>query len=369
MTGGTITANSTSGTKTFNHLIFKGGTLTGTVTEQDTINGKLIVQGNTTSYINVGTINVSGKTIIESGSELQFTSTSGGKTFNDTVFISGTWNSKVSENYTIRRGIVNNGTFISGTGTYAFNVNSQTLSGSQPITFNGNVSIANGITVTNKTYVTVNGVLNSSNNSSTWVNDTNSTLRYNNTSTILMHSNGTLTATAPGNTVIYGGSGDQTIRATTYFNVSLENTGSKSLQNPTTISNNLNIASGVGFNLNNQTLNIGGNWNNANTADLFTENGTVVFNGSGLQTVKEVSPFNNITKTSTGTLQLQGNLTLYGTLSLQGGYIDGNGYTLIVTNGAEGSVVRTAGWFYNGTFTRTLNGTSQDYLYPIGPVG
>ncbi|HOK99548.1 MAG TPA: hypothetical protein PLD12_10450, partial [Bacteroidales bacterium] len=366
MSGGVITANNTTGTKSFYHLILEGGTLTGTATETYSINGRLIVQGNAISTINVDTIIVYGKTIIESGSELQFTSTSGGKTFRDTLFIYGTWNSTVNENYTFRRGIYNYGTFISGNGIYTFNTNSQTLSGTQPITFNGNVAIANGITVTNKTFVIVNGVLNSSNNTSTWVNDINSTLQYNNTSTVIMNTNGTLTASATGNTVIYGGGGAQTIRATTYYNVSLEGSGTKSLQNSTTISNNLTIANGVAFSLGNQTLNIGGNWDDANTTDQFTEGGTVVFNGGGLQTVKEVSPFQHITKSGSGTLRLLRDLSMYGNLNLQGGYIDGNGYTFKVTNGVGTAVTRSGGWFYNGTFTRTLNGTSQDYLYPMG---
>ncbi|MEJ5265870.1 MAG: immunoglobulin domain-containing protein, partial [Bacteroidales bacterium] len=365
LSGGLITDNNTGGSTTFMHLILSGGTLAGTVTDNFNVNSNLRITNSVSSTIGRVTLVVNGQTIIDAGSTLTINNINGGKTFVGKITNNGTWNSTVNENYTLRGSLENNGTFISGGGTYTFNTNNQTLGGTQPITFGGNVAIANGFTVTNQTYVIVNGVLNSGNNTSTWVNAANSTLRYNNTGTILMNNNGTLTATATGNTVIYGGSGNQNIRAVNYYNLALEGSGDKNLVGATNVTNDLSISAGANINLNNYTLTIAGNWDNVNTSNNIGS-GTVIFNGTDTQSLKENSVFQNITKSNSGTLRLLNNISLYGTLTLQGGYIDGNGYTFSITNGSGGAVTRTGGWFYNGTFTRTLNGTSQDYLFPIG---
>ncbi|MCX7986630.1 MAG: immunoglobulin domain-containing protein, partial [Bacteroidales bacterium] len=361
-----LTDNNIGGTSNLTHLLLYGGSLSGTVTDAFNISGNLIVSNATESSIGQVNLTVSGQTTIDAGATLTFSSTSGSKTFAGKITNNGTWNCSANEDITLRGGLENNGNFSSGSGTYTFNTNSQTLSGSQPLTFGGNVAFGNSITLTNTTNVTVNGVLNSNNNTSTWVNGANSSLRYNNTANVLMNTSGNLNASAIGNTVIYGGGGNQTIKNTTYYNLQLSGSGSKSLGAATTVINQLTIDNNVNFSLNNYTFTIQGNWVNNNTGDNFSESGTVVFNGTGTQTVQEVSPFSNLTKSGTGTLRLLGNLSLSGTFTLQNGYVDGNEYSFTVTQGTAGAVNRTGGWFYNGTFVRTVTGIAQDYLFPVG---
>ena len=59
----------------------------------------------------------------------------------------------------------------------------------------------------------------------------------------------TLTTTSVGNTVNYNGAGDQTVKATTYSNLTLSVSGAKTFGGATTVNNNLSIDSGVVANL------------------------------------------------------------------------------------------------------------------------
>ncbi|HVO75152.1 MAG TPA: hypothetical protein VMT35_14075, partial [Ignavibacteriaceae bacterium] len=195
-----------------------GGSNSGSLT----INGNLIIDSDGMLIKSNGNITVSGTTLI-SGT-LIINSTGGTKTFIGLVNITntGVWNSTVNEAFALRGGLTNYGTFTSGMGTYTFNTNSQSLNGN-PIFFAGAVTVANNITVTNNTIITVAGNLTGGGTTANFTNSAGNTLNVNGS----VMSTGVLTATAAGNTVNYYRAGNQTVKGTAYFNLTLSGSGTK----------------------------------------------------------------------------------------------------------------------------------------------
>ena len=105
------------------------------------------------------TITISGTLTVGSGSSgtININSASGSKNFYGLVTINSgaTWNNSANEAVTFRGGIVNNGTFNAGTGTYTFNTNAQEISGTISIP---NVSVT-GIILTNSGNLSVGTAL------------------------------------------------------------------------------------------------------------------------------------------------------------------------------------------------------------------
>ena len=181
-----------------------------------------------------GLLNVAGTTLTVMGAttingSINQTNTGGNATFRGLVTVNagGTWSNTSGENLSFRGGIANFGTFNGGAGTMTFSTNSQTLSGTSPINFGGPVTINNGLTLTNSNtgIVTITGILNGGNGASTWVNDAGSTLNY--ASATSPMATGVLNASTAGNTVNYTRAGAQTVKATTYSNLTLSGTSAK----------------------------------------------------------------------------------------------------------------------------------------------
>ena len=150
-------------------------------------------------------------------------------------------------------GITHNGTsFNSGTGTYSFTTNNQNIDGSSPITFSGNILIANNISVTNLnassgTGTTIIGSLDGANSTSTYINK--GITSYQNASSPM--SPGTLDPSATGNIFRYSG-GTQTISGDNpYYNLVITGTNSKTFNSNITVGGDLTIQ-------NNTTITFGG---------------------------------------------------------------------------------------------------------------
>ena len=190
------------------------------------------------SQLIVGNINfdVSGTTSIYG--TLTHNNITGTKTFMGlvTINIGGVWDNTVDEAITFRGGITNNGTFNAGTGNQTFSSNSQALT--------GNISIprvrVTGVTLTNNGTLTCATVLSGTGG---LTNAASAILNIGGTSPIT-----NLTATSAGNLVNYTGS-DQTVHLNDYSNLTLSGNGIKTFTNSLTISNNLQISSGVLANL------------------------------------------------------------------------------------------------------------------------
>ncbi len=104
-----------------------------------------------------------------------------------------------------------------------------------------NVTIDPGTTLTNNGNTIVYGDLTSS-STSTFVNAANATLEVRGN----ISNNVTLTATASGNTVKYNGTSTQTIKPTSYVNLTVDNsTGVSTSSGTTTVSGTLNLTSGI----------------------------------------------------------------------------------------------------------------------------
>lgn len=138
------------------------------------------------------------------------------------------------------------------------------------------------------------------------------------------------------------------------------------LLNNLTIVNDVVITSGT-LDANGFTITLGGNWtdNGAFTPGA----GTVLFNGSGTQTLSNNGgeTFNNlhVNKTS-GTLNLSNSVAVAGTLTLNGSVNTGSD-TLSLGTGLStaGTLSYTSGTVI-GKFRRWIVNPTEDYLFPIG---
>jgi hypothetical protein len=264
------------------------------------------------------------------------------------------------------------GTTIDGSGGHSaknFDINgSTTILSTANLTFGATVDMINGGTTTNNGSVTFVGDLKSTGAASTWINAANSTLKATLT---VFNGSGNLQASATGNTVIYSEAGNQTIKdptSSTYYNLTVAGTGTKTMSTGTIILGDLEITSGI---LNAPTaFSIGGNFTSSGTFDENT--GTVTFDGIGEQTITKTGGetfYNIILDKASGTLNLADDVIASNALTLTQGLIDAgsNMLTLGTGTGNEGTLTHTAGQII-GQFERWVasSTTSTDIVFPVG---
>lgn len=370
-TGGELTANSTTGNKTLRNVVLSGGSITSpaAVAETFNISGTVLCNNNATSTIGDISTTVSGTVTVTAGSTLAFSGTGGTKIFTNQVIVSGGWNNSANEDLTFRNGLTFGGdSFISGSGTYTFNTNSQSILGTQPLVFDGPVTIGANITLSNFTNVTIKGVL-SGGSPSTWRNAAGSVLNYENAVQPMNGLNRTLNATANSNLVNYSGTGDQAIKGTTYYNLTTSGSGTKTLQAATTVSRDLNIT-GTTTLLTNQyqitgnaaghlTMDPGtslllGSMSNTTAVtfptNLITANisldqsSTVVYYANTSQTVSSVPVYGNLSTATSGTKTLAGDITVTGNLNI-------GTATTLSTGAGNYDITLEGSWASNGSFT------------------
>lgn len=393
---GTAALNQTVKGTTYHHLsVTRGASNAALITAATTLNGDLLVASGTLDARGVN-VTVNGTTTL--GGTLTFTtSAAGAKIFVGAVIIdpTGSWTNPINEGFTLRGGITNNGSFSSGTGTYAFNTNSQTLGGANGLSFGGVVSITGAITITNGTTVTITGNLTGSVAGSTWLNSTNSTLIV--AAAVLV--TGTLDATANPNTVNYNGAAavNQTVKGTTYHHLTVTRGASNValINAATSVNGNLSVASGTldlrGANVTVNgttdvtgtltfttsvvgiktfvgavTINAGGSWTavvneGATLQGGLTHNGITFTSGTGVylfdtnnQNIGGASAIAITNMTVSGvTLTNSGSLTVSTSLIGTGGFTNASGATLTI--GA------TAANFGITTLTASATGNIVDY--------
>jgi hypothetical protein len=152
-----------------------------------------------------------------------------------------------------------NGQLTTGTGTWSFTTNNQTLGGSffriNPI--NANILVGSNITLTysngGNSAITgqINGVIDGSNSNSRFRLNTNTQVNYQNP-TVPM-STGILDTSTNLNTFIYG-NGNQNIKGGTYRNLTLNGGGTKTLQGNVSVQNTYTLTSPATLNNNGFTL-------------------------------------------------------------------------------------------------------------------
>ena len=239
--GGTLTI--TSGTLSSN------STYTLSVTGITSITGSLTLAGS-------GNTTFTGATTINSGGTFTRSNASGTNIFVGLLTISngGTFTTSNNPAFTLRGGLANSGTFTSGTGTYTFNTNGQSISGSAATSFGGVVAISGAITVQNSNTdtVTVSGNLTGDNVSSVWQNNANATVKLGGT----VMSTGSITANANPNTVEYTGA-SQTVKPVAYHHLILSGSGTPVLTNVSSIAGTLTTSGTVTPSVGNANLTCG----------------------------------------------------------------------------------------------------------------
>ena len=370
--GGILSTNDATGVANLDNVIFTGGTV-GSASVTGTVN----IGGNITMPSGNGTIGrvnlyVSGTTIIPAGRILNFSDSNGTKRFSGAVTNNGSWNNSANEDIEFRNGLNHSGTtFTSGTGSYTFTTNNQTLGGTSNIRFDGNVTVT-GITLNNAKTTTIGGILGGS---GTWNNNNGSVLNYENA--VAPMAAGNFVVNTNSNTVNYSGSGNQSIRTTTYNRLIVSNSGNKTFTGTLTINENLNIENtAVLLNSGNNDIYITGNWSDNNTGDGFSEGtGEVFFNGTALQTITKAGAigaesFYDLTlNNSNGLSMASGDLNISDRFTFAAGNVipADNSYRVYLSAGIPASLNYTSvtGSRILGKFERGVN-TTGTYLFPVG---
>ncbi len=268
-----------------------------------------------------------------------------------------------------------------------------------------NFTVDPGATVTNHGSTIVYGDLTSS-SASTFVNGANATLELRGG----VSANVTLTATATGNTVIYKAGGNQTVKATTYYNLTLDSTGTKTLGSGISVNNNLTVQGAAaisnsaavtitgnfiysssasstlgnnltayGVTLSSGTLNDGGNTitiNNAygwtNNGGTFTSTGTVAFSGTspGFIAGSVSTTFKNLTMNNVGgvTLNVSPAAATFvsGALTLTNGIITTSASNVLKLTATATAGKGSVNSYINGPMIKTGN---TDFTFPVGKAG
>jgi hypothetical protein len=310
--------------------------------------------------VNVGTFTIGGFAFTEAGtstvsSTLTISSATGAKSFNNDVTVNngGTWNNSGNSAITFAGSLANNGTFTAGTGVQTFSGSGKTFSGTISVpSWTESGSITNNGTVTITTALAGAG---------TFTNGTNATLNINFTGTPGIT---TLTATASGNTVNYGFAGTQTCLVVTYYNLTFSSSGVKTcavttinndanltgsaqwtIGATTTISHDLNVATGTSFTAAGFALTVSNNASTTGTTTLSSTTGVktftnIVINSGGTWNfTAAVAPVVN------GNLQVDGTGTITGTQGTWAFQKGGGGGTI---SGTASAVTLTAATFTTG---------------------
>jgi hypothetical protein len=216
------------------NLTISNGTISGGRTGILNVSGSFSVPASNTASIQRVTLTVTGTSTI-SGTVNFATSNLGIKSFYGLVTIAstGVWTENVADGMVFRGGITNNGTFTASTGTHTFNTNNQALTGTFTIP---SVAIT-GITLTNNNSLTVSTVLSGTGG---LTQAANATLNIGTSAANFTLT--TLTASATGNTVNYYRNGTQTVRAITYYNLTLSGTNAKTITGLSNVSCNLTLS-------------------------------------------------------------------------------------------------------------------------------
>jgi hypothetical protein len=426
LTTGTLTANASGNTVNYNgislaqtikgttyyNLIINKSSQTATLGAATVVTNDLTV---TSGILSIGAFAFTINGTTRNYGTLTITSATGAKTFNNLIINNGgVFNTTVAVPITITGNLANDGSFSSGTGTYTLSGSDKILSGNNAIaipnltlngtyTNNATVSISTSFagtgTLTNASYATLNiGV-----------------------SSVLP----TLIANANDNTVNYNASGLQTVKPTTYYNLTLSGSGAKtttdvgvegvlSLQGTATVTAtptygenaSLEYKSALGA----QTT--GAEFPGTSDINVFIDNpngvvmsasktlygililrsGTLSIGSYTIRLYDEISPLggnlsggassnviigfqtapktmlpemivNSLSINRAAGLDLTGNVTVNGVLSLQSGIVTTGSYN--VTISSTGSIVRTNGHI-NGNLRQYITSGSVTKRLEIG---
>jgi len=328
---------------------------------------------------------------------------------NDVSITLGALNANGLDMYVGRHWTNNSQTFTPGTGKVTFNgTSTQTITDASGETFNkfavnkasGTVTLANAVTVNDSfqltsgtldvgtTTLTLNGIVTGG---GTLTSAVTGTVNYNRSAagqSILAANYGNLTFsnftkvlpastvgiagtftsgtaaghTVTGNTIDYNGSGAQNIASFTYNNLTLSNSGTKTVQTGAdTILGTLTIGSGITFNDNGIGVRVFGNVTHNGT---HSGSGSIIMNGTSAQTLSGNGTYQNLTINNANGVSISGNKTINGILTFTSGVLSTGTDTLTVASG--GSVSRTSGHVYGWLKKYLATGTNVAVTFEVG---
>ncbi|MFI5252107.1 MAG: M20/M25/M40 family metallo-hydrolase [Bacteroidota bacterium] len=295
-----------TGTTTIGGNLTLSGTATATTVVALAVTGNFSVGSGATFTVAGFNISVSGSTSV--AGTLTHSNATGTKTYTGNVTINSgaIWNDNAAVvAISFGGNLQNDGTMNAGTGVHTFSGSSKTISGANPVSI-PNVTISG--TTTNNGVLTISTALAGS---STLINGAAGILNLGQATAPAP----TITSTAAGNTVNYNAAGAQTLKATTYSNLTLNGSGAKTVTGSTI----------------NGTLSLQGAATTAGTIPAYGSNATIQYAGSGSQTTgiemsSTVAP--NVNINNSNSVILLGSKTFNDTLTFTSGRISTGANTL-----------------------------------------
>jgi len=173
----------------------------------------------------------------------------------------------------------------------------------------------------------------------------------------------------------FDGTTDLTTGGETFENIHIDNGASVTLKDTTTLRTGVTCNSATLFDITNQTVNSGGDFNLTNLTTFTSTGSTVVLNGTADQTLFPNSKiFNHLTLNNTGSagnddIVVTGDLDVDGTLTITDGVLDldtndPDVYTAgNVTIQSNGSITSSSSgtWYLNGAADQTVTTNAQTF--------
>ena len=183
------------------------------------------------------------------------------------------------------------------------------------------------------------------------------------------------------NTTIFNGTSQQITASSSFYNLTLGNNNSVTLNNAITVSSNLSIGNSSTLNTGTNILSVAGNISNTGSIDG-TGIGAVSLTGASQQTLSGGGSYRSLSLTGVGGAILGSNLTLSssGVLTFGGssGSLNISTFSLTILNPSLTSIagsssaryIISAGSFGDGGVTKTFSGsTNGTFTWPVGVNG
>lgn len=358
-----------------NTLIRDGHTITHNIAIVTSLASLTVGEG-TSGSLTLGGFNfsVAGTTTVAAGATVTNSNATGTRTFTGDMTINGTFNTTVASAMTFSGNFTNNGvwsntgngtvalagnlahngtTFTSGTGVHTLSGATKTISGTASSLSINSVTISGSYT-NNVTTLTVATALSGA---GTLTMGANTTLNITGTSGITTLN---CTTNTP-NEVVYNNTVAQTVKGTTYYNLTKAGTAASTSAAAITVNNNLNVNSGTFTMSSTFSLAVTGT-TNVSLGATFTSSSTGTHTFTG-----DFSNYGTCTKTGSGVATLNGNLLNNGTFTSTAGTYTFAGATKTI-NTTNASSISIANATVSGTYEVTSNYTSTNVFNVTGTL-
>jgi hypothetical protein len=237
---GTVTYDGNNQTikgTTYNDIVFAGSGIKTPSTVTTVAGSATIATGST---LNASSRNVTFNNSLLIDGTFMDDNAVGSNIFRGLVTLNGTWNISVTQAIRFQNGLINNGSFTSGSGIYTFGNNNQSITGTQPVTIAGKVIINGAITVSNFVALSIGDDINGTATTSTLLNSGGASINF---GTNAFAVKGILNASANPNTITYSSNAAHNIYATTYHHLIKSGSGAATMAGGT-VNGDLSINAG-----------------------------------------------------------------------------------------------------------------------------